>query len=257
MTTLRPPKQRLVDGGTIVLKHRSELIEAPYNPRQIDPVSFKRLVDSVRSTNGLIQPPIWNLRTGHIVGGHQRLKAVDTWKGTQDYSVHVVQIDVDEKTEKELNVKLNSPNLTGEYDLDLLDVLVRNEDFDITNAGFDLISLESMYLASDRDFDIPHLTGTTGEHPEAIAAVDDIDDLLTESNAAKAVEAEAEKIASIKRDKQNSAKRAAFEAETDTFVTVHFPTTEQKQNFMRFLKLPEAAQKADGVAVADFLKIDL
>lgn len=51
---------------------RSQIKFADYNPRIIDESNQKKLVKAIRE-NGLIEPLVWNKRTGVLVGGHQRL----------------------------------------------------------------------------------------------------------------------------------------------------------------------------------------
>lgn len=41
-------------------------------------------------------PLVWNRRTGILVSGHQRLKALDALEGTEDYELTVSVIDVDD-----------------------------------------------------------------------------------------------------------------------------------------------------------------
>ena len=53
----------------------AELTPAPYNPREMlepgDP-AYRKLENSLREF-GLVEPLIWNQRTGYLVGGHMRL----------------------------------------------------------------------------------------------------------------------------------------------------------------------------------------
>src|SRR5437016_1243281 len=60
----------------IIRKPLSELTPAPYNPRQ--PLSSKdrryRKLKRSLERFGLVEPLIWNRRTGYVVGGHQRLQ---------------------------------------------------------------------------------------------------------------------------------------------------------------------------------------
>ena len=58
-----------------------QLQAAPYNPRvalQPGDAAYARLARSLDEFD-LVQPPVWNARTGHIVGGHQR---VETWRAS-------------------------------------------------------------------------------------------------------------------------------------------------------------------------------
>lgn len=93
----------------------STLKPAPYNPRRIDPASMAALTKSLERF-GLVEPIIWNERTGYVVGGHQRLEVLTKKRATE---TAVVVVDLDETDEKALNVALNSPHLTGQFTDDL------------------------------------------------------------------------------------------------------------------------------------------
>ncbi|WP_169786551.1 ParB N-terminal domain-containing protein, partial [Lactobacillus pasteurii] len=59
--------------GTI---KRSQIKFADYNPRKIDKSNQDKLINAIKD-HGLIEPVVWNQRTGVLVGGHQRLTAAD------------------------------------------------------------------------------------------------------------------------------------------------------------------------------------
>lgn len=95
----------------------SKLKPAPYNPRQAlkpEDEEYQQIKASIEE-HGLVDPVIWNQRTGHIVGGHQRA-AVLADLGYQRLKVgdQIKVIDVDLKAEKRLNVALN--RITGRWD---------------------------------------------------------------------------------------------------------------------------------------------
>lgn len=108
---------------------RSQIKFADYNPRIIDESNQKKLIKAIKE-NGLIEPLVWNKRDGVLVGGHQRLTAADKIYRKKDYDVPVAIIDVDEKTEKKLNVQLNNPSMQGDWDLNELADLSKDVDFD-------------------------------------------------------------------------------------------------------------------------------
>lgn len=89
----------------------SSLKAAPYNPRRISAEAMAGLEASL-DRFGLVQPIIWNKRTGYVVGGHQRLKALRKQKVKL---APVVIVDLDSGEEKALNVALNSPHIAGEF----------------------------------------------------------------------------------------------------------------------------------------------
>src|SRR5260221_2643077 len=76
---------------------------AAYNPRRITDHDLAALRRSLKFF-GVVEPIIVNRRTGRIVGGHQRVKAAEA-EGIDE--LPVVQVDLDEPTEKQLNLALN------------------------------------------------------------------------------------------------------------------------------------------------------
>lgn len=108
----------------------SELTPAAYNPRKDltpEDAEFQKLVRSMEEF-GVVEPIIWNKRTGHIVGGHQRLKAMLALGKTEET---VVVIDCDLHDEKILNVTLNRAK--GRWDDEKLAELLR--ELDAAGAG--------------------------------------------------------------------------------------------------------------------------
>lgn len=132
--------------GTI---KRSQIKLADYNPRVIDENNQKKLIKAIKE-NGLIEPLVWNKRTGVLVGGHQRLTAMDKINCSKDYDVPVAIIDVDETTEKKLNIQLNNPSMQGTWDLDeLIDL---SADVPFSDMGFDKDDIDFMF-DGEIDFD--------------------------------------------------------------------------------------------------------
>ena len=123
--------------------HRSAFKNAPYNPRYLSERARVKLKESLQRV-GLVQPIVWNRRTGNIVGGHQRLKQIDALEGKQDYSLTVAVLDVDEKRERELNVLLNNQEVAGEWDMEKLKALLQ-EEVDLLNTGFDQAEFMKMF----------------------------------------------------------------------------------------------------------------
>lgn len=136
---------------------RSQINPAPYNPRIIDAAAEKRLHSKLQDV-GLVVPLTWNRRTGNLVSGHQRLKKLDksqryNGKPTTDYLLDVAVVDVDDKTERELNVFLNNPSAMGSWDMELLGQLT-TQDVDLAALGFDQTELQFFANAADWERDI-------------------------------------------------------------------------------------------------------
>jgi hypothetical protein len=95
-------------------KKISDLIPAPYNPRQSTAKQEKHLKESLEKF-GLVEPIIFNKQTGYIVGGHFRVREL---KKLGINEIECVIVDLNKADEKELNIRLNAN--TGGWDWDTL-----------------------------------------------------------------------------------------------------------------------------------------
>ena len=116
---------------------------APYNPRRIDDASLAALTKSMERF-GVVEPIVFNRRSGYVVGGHQRLRVL---RGKRVTAVSVVVVDLDETEERALNLALNSPKLTGEFSGKLQELLdeIRRADERI----FHELRLDELVAGSD------------------------------------------------------------------------------------------------------------
>lgn len=146
--------------------HRSRLKGADYNPRQITEEAKFRLREAMREV-GLVQPIVWNKRSGNIVGGHQRLRQLDSLEGRPDYLLTVAVIDVDDVREREINVLLNNPEVCGDWDLAKLQDVLDFEGLEVANAGFDAADVLRMFGEAA----IQHQGGDSAAKDEANAAL--------------------------------------------------------------------------------------
>jgi DNA modification methylase len=96
-----------------------DLKPADYNPREIEDKNFAGLEKSIERF-GMLEPIVWNERTGNIVGGHQRFKVLMS-KGEEEVDVVVVDLSVDE--EVACNIALNNPNIQGNWAENIGDLL--------------------------------------------------------------------------------------------------------------------------------------
>lgn len=125
--------------------HRSALKNAPYNPRQaLHPELAQRLRDNL-ATVGLVEPLTWNKTTGLLVGGHQRLAALDALTGHGDYFLDVAAVQLNPKVEREQNVFLNNQAVQGDWDLVALQTLFKQPGFSVEAAGFSEIDVLDVF----------------------------------------------------------------------------------------------------------------
>lgn len=129
---------------------RSDIKNAPYNPRIMDESAKKRLRANI-AKHGLVAALTWNKRTGNLVGGHQRLEQLDALEKSKDYDLTVCVVDVDEREEAALNVQLNNPSMQGEWDFDKLAFMSEEFDLDLKDdMGFTETDIDFMFEGDDR-----------------------------------------------------------------------------------------------------------
>lgn len=204
---------------------RSQIKFADYNPRLIDERNQKKLIKAIRK-HGLIEPLVWNKRTGILVGGHQRLTAADKIYRKKDYEVPVAIIDVDVKTEKELNVQLNNPSMQGDWDLD--ELLKLSDDVSFADMGFDKSDIDFMF-DGDVDFDGNWLEENQKSHASKETEFDD------------EVENEKDKLAGLaefNRAKSEFRKKVNDDTIINFYTKVIFASNEEKKNFYKKASIP-------------------
>jgi len=101
-----------------------DLKPAPYNPREISPSALGGLRYSL-SQFGDISGIVWNRRSGHLVCGHQRLKALRQEYGDglsmEDHTIitpkgerfPVREVDWEDTQERLANLAANNPLIAG------------------------------------------------------------------------------------------------------------------------------------------------
>jgi ParB-like chromosome segregation protein Spo0J len=117
----------------------SDLNPAPYNPRKISKEAMAGLISSIKRF-GMVQPIIFNKRSGFVVAGHQRLKALEKL-GAKETEVLVV--DLLSTEEKAMNVTLNNPEIEGIYTDGLEDIL-KEIHLDFTDIEFADLNLDKI-----------------------------------------------------------------------------------------------------------------
>lgn len=116
----------------------SQIQKADYNPRvELKPgdPAYEKLKNSIQ-TFGFCEPLIFNHRTGHLVGGHQRLTVLKDLGYTE---AEVVVVDLPLEQEKTFNIALNK--IQGDWNEHklalLLDELTKVPEFDVGLTGFE------------------------------------------------------------------------------------------------------------------------
>jgi len=126
--------------------NRQQIKNAPYNPRMISDLAKKKLKANLKAV-GLLQPIVWNKRTGNIVSGHQRIDVLDSLEKTFDYTIKVACVDLDEKTEKEQNIFMNNPDAQGEFEAEGLEKMMKDSTLSLDAMGFDAADVYKFFGA--------------------------------------------------------------------------------------------------------------
>ena len=186
---------------------RSQLSLNPYNPK----MHSDKQVDGQRKNIkafGYLGGIVWNQRTGNLIDGHRRVKALDLlnkYDGTNDYPVKVEVVDFDEKQEKEQMTYMALGSTRPDYQM-IADYL---PDIDPNLAGiepYDLAQIESFL-------------------PQEPVVVETMDDLITP-------EVTMERRAVAKEQRQENKQQAMSEQrDIEAYITISFANDEEKKLF--------------------------
>lgn len=200
--------------GTVVKLQRSQIVEDDINPRTITDENMRRLKASIEK-NGLVGHLVWNKATGHVVGGHQRLSALDSLMRTKDYELDVLMVDMPLKDEIRLNVALNNQDAQGEFDFDAIAALAT--DFDL--------SLSEDFGFSDEVIDVnfPEFSEEKEDAP-AVSREASEDDIAKMKEAKKATR---------ERNKEFRQEYGDYNGEPKGVLTIVFDRESAKQNWFQ------------------------
>lgn len=136
-----------------------DLKRADYNPRVMPPNEMESLIRSIE-THGFVEPIVVNVnkdRYGTIVGGHQRLTAIETLLARgicpagikvlfdgKGWEIPAFDVDLTLEAEKQLNIALN--NIHGIFEEDkLVSLIVEMKDSPtLLSTGFDANEIADM-----------------------------------------------------------------------------------------------------------------
>jgi hypothetical protein len=238
------PANKYESFETVVI-HRCRINLADYNPRIILEDAKKKLKRFMKSKQfGLLAPLVWNVLTGTLVSGHQRLKVLDALHGHLDYELTVAQVELSEEDEVKANVFLNNPSAQGQWDYDVLTQLADLGDFDFEkDFGFSSDEIELIFGPPEEELDRITADGMAQLHdmiPDKTQPVE-VDETVDSSLP----EEEAEKFRQLKKEAREKAKLDNLNGDgyrlskADVTVTVVFKDAETKRGFMRLISRPE------------------
>jgi len=215
--------------------HRSEIKNAPYNPRQIDDHARKKLQLNLKK-KGLMAPLVWNKRTGNLVSGHQRLAIVDALEGSANYKLGVAVVSLSEKDEKEQNIFFNNPSAMGTWDIDLLGEMLtdKKSGVDYKATGFDDMDLQMLF--------------------DDTAYATTMFDMQDAPQAVKENVASLEDIQKMKRARKEYREGDIKENDSEFYAVVVFPNRQAQGRFMERIGLSSDDRYVDGVRLYSSLE---
>lgn len=218
---------------------RSTINFANYNPRKISEFASTQLRKNIRRV-GLLGGIVVNKTTMNLVAGHQRVAQIDKLEGfnpetlENDYLLRVELIEVDEKTEIEQNIFMNSSTVQGEFDIDLLKTIVPTIDY--KNAGLDEADL--------------NLIGVEIFKEQYESGVSDLEKSI--QAVMQPVEDRKEQIKQLK--KQIVADANAKVDELSSYATLNFRSADAKRAFMRRFGFSPDENFIDGEAFSEMIE---
>jgi len=194
-----------------------DVILPDYNPRKIDKETFEKLKKSLEEF-GYVEPIIVNKRNMHVVGGNQRVKAL---KELGIKEIEAVIVDLDEKKEKTLNIALNK--ITGEWDFEKLEAVLKEIEDNVELTGFSEKELNKLFVDIEKASPYTYKVDAVQYEPKGEAKLEELVEkekymeLLEKIEKADCDEEMKEflKLAATRFLKFNFAKIADFYAEAD------------------------------------------
>ena len=216
----------------VVELQRSAIHLATYNPRVISEESRKALKRIIKKY-GLVGGIVVNKQTGlTVVSGHQRISVMDELQKydsktkENDYKLRVDVIDVDEKTEKELNIAMNNPNAQGSWDRDKLAEMIPDIDYrdvGLNDADLSILGLDYLFKTEEEG-------GIADSLGELMMEVE-------EEHEAEKAQRQAERAAKVAHMKEvkEQVKQAAQQnaGDMDAYVMLSFDNIDNKNRFLQ------------------------
>lgn len=119
----------------------SNVIPMPDNERYIEQRNLDGLKRCIQRF-GLVELPVWNKVTGHIIAGHQRFY---TLKEMGVEEVEMIVVELSEEDEMAANLTMNNPHIQGDWTENTSDLLreIENDDKDLYQSlNMDLLQKE-------------------------------------------------------------------------------------------------------------------
>lgn len=202
---------------------RSEINLNPVNPKRHTDEAVKLQKKNLQKV-GFLGGIVWNERTGNLIDGHRRVKAMDLhykYDGTPetDYTLKVEAVSLDEKAEKEQLTYMAVGNTKADIDL----IARYAPDIDLADVG----------LGADDLAAIGSLIGTAGlDIPDIGEELFGFGDAAQPKAEAKTAEEKTRHVKEMKRQVEEKAEQQAMDEAA--YCTLSFSNYD---NYLAFVEL--------------------
>lgn len=237
---------------------RSEIHFHPRNPRRITEEGKKALKRSMKNF-GILGGIVINKRHDNVlISGHQKVALMDEKQKYDpadpetDYILRVLVVDFDEKRELEALTALNSRQVGGEFDWQLLAEIVPDVDYKnagLTEEDLSMIGCDYLFQTEDENAlsdDIKDLMSPVEEQHQAEVAQrkaqrEAIKQAQVEANAQQDADIERQQKIQHMKDVKEQVKTQAIERALDqeAYVMISFDNFKAKQEFLQQAGYPD------------------
>lgn len=237
--------KELKQSETRIIK-RSQINLNPINPKRHSDEKIKLQKKNLQKI-GFLGGIVWNEKSGNLIDGHRRIKAMDLhykYDGTSktDYDVKVEVVALDDKAEKEQLTYMAVGNTKPDIDL----IAGYISDIDYTNVGLDIRELNDILSINT-------------EMPSQLDSVDDLlsplpsfDEIETLSADEKTYDEKKEHMKAIKQQvRELSIERQQNE---EAYITLSFSSYNAKEDFCDLLGISTDDKFVKGEDVLKLIK---
>lgn len=237
--------KELKQSETRIIK-RSQINLNPINPKRHSDEKVKLQKKNLQKV-GFLGGIVWNEKSGNLIDGHRRVKAMDLhykYDGTSitDYKVKVEVVNLDEKTEKEQLTYMAVGNTKPDIDL----IANYISDIDYTDVGLDIGELNDILAIN---MDTPSLSDSLDD---LLSPITSFDEIGTSATNEKTYEEKKEHMKAVKQQvKDNAIEKQQNE---EAYITLSFSSYNAKDDFCDLLGISTDDKFVKGEDVLRLIK---
>lgn len=212
----------------------------PINPKRHSDEKVKLQKKNLQKV-GFCGGIVWNERTGNLIDGHRRVKAMDMlygYNGTPetDYKIKVEVVNFDDKTEKEQLTYMAVGNT--KYDLDLISAYV--SEIDVDSVGLSQTELNDI------------LSMTSSVEVEVESPLDSLLEPKESKAAEKSYEDKKQHMKDVKQQVREMAEARALNE--NAYITLSFSSFSAFQDFCDLMNIRTSERYAKGEDVLSLIQ---